>query len=145
MSVWTLILLRRPPENGTFDLLYGGAALTFLAVFVLWDRRYRTRWLNYRTRNWKRIEGVFDEGEVITMRKGRSESVAGYQVWLGYDYEADGEQAGLYRLPRKTKEEAEAALSKLAHQRVVVRVAPRNSKRSFVSDEDLSALLPAAQ
>jgi hypothetical protein len=68
-----------------FDLLYGGVALTFLAGSVLWDRRYRRGWQNYRSRNWKRIDGRFDEGEVITMRKARSKSIAGYEVWLGYD------------------------------------------------------------
>jgi hypothetical protein len=75
----------------------------FLAATVLWDRRYRRRWLNYRSRNWKRIEGLFDEGEVITMKKGRSQDIAGYEVWLGYDYEAEEEQVGVYRLPRKTR------------------------------------------
>jgi hypothetical protein len=145
MSAWSLVVFRRQPENLKFDLLYCGAMLAFLAVFVAWDRRYRRTWHNYRSRNWRRIEGLFDEGEVITMRKARSQTVAGYEVWLGYDYEAEGEQVGVYRLPRKTKDEAEAAPNKLANQRIVVRVSPRNSKRSFVSDEDLSALLPPEQ
>jgi hypothetical protein len=117
-----------------FDLLYGGVVLTFLAGSVLWNRRYRRRWQNYRSRNWKRIDGRFDEGEVITMRKARSKSIAGY--------EAKGEQVGVFRLPRKSKDDADAALSTLAHQRIVVWVDPDNPDRSFVSDDDLIALLP---
>lgn len=143
MAVLILLLFRHQPENGVFGLLCGGAVLTFLAGSVLWDRRYRRRWQNYRSRNWKKIDGRFDKGEVITMRKARSKSIAGYEVWLGYDYEAEGQQVGVYRLPRKSKDEADTALSTLAHQRIVVRVAPGNPKRSFVSDEDLIALLPA--
>ena len=64
MAILILLLFRHRPENGMFDLLYGGVVLTFLAGFILWDRRYRRRWQNYRSRNWKRIDGRFDEGEV---------------------------------------------------------------------------------
>jgi hypothetical protein len=141
MAILILLLFRHRPENGMFDLLYGGVVLTFLAGSVLWDRRYRRRWQNYRSRNWKRIDGRFDEGEVITMRKARSKSIAGYEVWLAYDYEAEGERVGVFRLPRKSKDDADAALSTLAHQRLVVRVNPDNPDRSFVSDDDLIALL----
>jgi Protein of unknown function (DUF3592) len=145
MAILILFLFRRRPENGMFDLLYGGVVLTFLAGSVLWDRRYRRRWQNDRSRNWKRIDGRFDEGEIITMRKARSKSIAGYEVWLGYDYEAEGEQVGVFRLPRKSKDDADAALSTLAHQRIVVRVDPDNPDRSFVSDDDLIALLPVGR
>jgi hypothetical protein len=143
MAILIQLLFRHRPENGMFDLLYGGVVLTFLAGFVLWGRRYRRRWQNYRSRNWKRIDGQFDEGEVVTMRKARSKSIAGYEVWLGYGYEVEGEQVGVYRLPRKSKDDADAVLSTLAHQRVVVRVAPGKPNRSFVSDEDVIAHLPA--
>jgi hypothetical protein len=81
MAVLILLLFRHQPENRVFDLLYGGAVLTFLAGSVLWDRRYRRRWQNYQSRNWKRIDGRFDEGEVLAMRKARSTSIAGYEVW----------------------------------------------------------------
>jgi len=110
MAILTLVLLRHQTENGMFDLFYFGAVLTSLAGYVLWDRRYRRKWQNYRSRNWKRIEGRFDEGEIITMRKARSKTIAGYEVWLSYDYEAEGEQVGLYRLARKTKDEADSTL-----------------------------------
>jgi hypothetical protein len=141
MAILILLLFRHRPEDGMFDFLYGGVVLTFLAGSVLWDRRYRRRWQNYRSRNWKRIDGRFDEGEVITMRRARSKSIAGYEVWLGYDYEAGGEQVGVFRLPRKSKDDADAALSTLARQRILVRVDPDNPDRSFVSDDDLIALL----
>ena len=79
------------------------------------------------------------------VRKARSKSIAGYEVWLGYDYEAEAEQVGVFRLPRKSKDGADAALSTLAHQRIVVRVDPDNPDRSFVSDDDLIALLPVGR
>ncbi len=139
-----LVLLRHRRENGTFDLWYGGVVLTFLAGYTLWDRHYRRLWHNYRTRNWKKVDGRFDEGEVVTMLKGRSRTIAGYEVWLNCEYEAEGEQFGLYRLPLKSQDEAVQALSVLANQKIPVRVAPSKPGRSFVSDEDLTALLPTS-
>jgi hypothetical protein len=142
MSILILLVFRHRPESLAFDLIYGGVVYTLLAAYLLWDRRYRRGWQNYRSRNWKRIDGRFDEGEVITMRKTRSKSIAGYEVWLGYDYEAGGEEVGVFRLPRKSKDDADAALSTLAHQRIVVLVDPANPDHSFFSDDDLIALLP---
>jgi hypothetical protein len=78
------------------------------------------------------------------MLKGRSKSIAGYEVWLSYEYESEGEQFGLYTLPRKSQDEAVQTLSVLANQRIPVRVAPGKPRRSFVSDEDLTALIPTS-
>jgi hypothetical protein len=132
--------MRHQPGDGKFELFYGLFGLTIVAVWTLWVRHYSRIWVDYRSRGWQRVAGRFDDGEVVTMRKARSKTIAGYEVWLGYDYQAEGEQAGLYRLPRKSKEDAETALSRLANQHMTVRVAPRNPKRSHVS-EDLAALL----
>jgi hypothetical protein len=143
MPISLSFVFRRRPENLAFDLIYGVVVAMFLAAYVLWDRRYRRRWQDHRSRNWKRIDGQFDEGEVITMEKARSKTVAGYEVWLGYDYEAEGERVGVFTLPRESREDADAALTALANQRIVVRVDPRNPDRSFVSEDDLAALLPA--
>ena len=65
------------------------------------------------------------------MRKGRSKTIAGYEVWLGYEYRAGGD----YSLPFRTKDEADAALRLLAIKTTVARAAPGQPKRSLVSDE----------
>jgi hypothetical protein len=143
MAYLSLFLLKHQPDNGLFDLIYGVIVLALVAAYTLWDRRYRRRWQQHRSRDWERVEGKFDEGEVITMRKGRTKTIAGYEVLLGYEYQAEGEQNGIYNLPFKTKEEATAALNLLTNKTIIVRVAPGKPKRSAVSDEDLSAYLPA--
>jgi len=140
MTAFALLLSRHQTDSGKFELAYGFLGLTIIAVWTLWDRRYKRIWQDYRSRGWSRIEGQFDEGEVIPMRRGRSKTIAGYEVWLGYEYKAEGDQAGVYRLPRGTKGDAEEAMRKLANQRIIVRVSPRNSTRSHVSDEDISFL-----
>jgi hypothetical protein len=69
-------------------------------------------------------------------------------VGVGYDYEADGDQIGIYTLPFfsgfRTKEEAEASRKLVADQSVVVRVSPRNPKRSCVLDDDARPLIATA-
>jgi hypothetical protein len=143
MALLLLFLLKHQTNNPAFDLAYLAVVLALLTTYTLWNSRYRRRWQQYRSRDWERIGGRFDEGEVITMRKGRSKTIAGYEVWLGYEYRAGGEQGGIYSLPFRTKDEAEAALRLLANKTIVVRVAPGKPKRSLVSDEDVSVLLPA--
>jgi hypothetical protein len=131
-----------PPQSGEYYLLCFGVLFILVAGSVLWDRYYRRRWRNYRSRNWNRVDGRFAEGEVITMMTPRSTSIAGYLVRLGYGYESEGVRAGLYRLPYRSKDDAHAALTALAHQQIVVRVDPDKPDRSFVSDDDLAGLLP---
>lgn len=91
------------------------------------------------------LTGKFDEGEVITMRKGRSEEISGYQVWFGYEYHLNGEQGGLYILPFRgefeTPEDAEECRKQLAERSVTVRVSPRNPERSGVLDQDVKPML----
>jgi len=135
-----LILLRRDSGSGAFELVFGGAVFALIAAWTLWERVYARKWHEYRSRNWTRVEGQFDEGEVIAMRRARSQTISGYEVWLGYDYHAEGEQNGLYRVSEGRKHEADAALTALAHKRIVVRVNPRNPKRSFVSENDFEGL-----
>ena len=75
------------------------------------------------------------------MRKGRSGEIAGYEVWLGYEYHCDGEQGGLYRTKEmESKEEAEKVLRQLANRHIVVRIHPRRPSKSRVLDEDLASI-----
>lgn len=79
------------------------------------------------------------------MQKAGPGKIAGYQVWLGHDYLADGEQTGLYALPFvgefPTEEVAETHRKRAANRNVVVRVSPRNPKHSCVFDEDVRLLI----
>ena len=75
------------------------------------------------------------------MKKGRSETIAGYEVWMYYVYRVDGEQGGIYTLSFATKEEAEESRRLPAHQHIPVRVAPGRKNESRVLDEDLATLL----
>ncbi len=128
-----------------FDLAYSAFLLCIIAGYILWDRRLRRRRQQFRARRWRVVTGRFDEGDIITMKKGRSKNIAGYQVWLAYDYHADGDQIGIYTLPFadefKSKEEAEEIRKLVAEQSISVRVSPRNSKDSCVLDEDIKPLV----
>jgi len=112
--------------------------LALCFAYSLWDRKYRRIWNQSRARGWPKVDGRFDDGEIVTMRKGRSKDIAGYQVWLGYEYEADGEHGGLYTLPTTTQANAEEELKRLANRMISVRVAPGTPKKSVVLDEDIS-------
>ncbi len=140
MTTELLMYIRQRPGDGLFSLFYFGGLLALIVAWTQWDRRYRRKWLEYRSRNWTRVKGQFDEGEVVIMRKGRSKEISGYEVWLAYDYSVDGEQFGVFQLSERPRDEAEAALKILANREITVRVNPRNSKKSFVSDEDLEAI-----
>ena len=94
------LLLRHRTESAIFALAYSSAILAVVIGFILWERRYRRSWQQFRARNWQRVAGKFDEGEIVTMRKGRSTAIAGYQVWLGYEYEGDEEEGGLDCTPK---------------------------------------------
>jgi hypothetical protein len=135
-------LLTRRTENGRFDLIYSGILFVFVTAFILWDRRYRRRWQEFRARNWLEVPGRFDEGEIITMMKGRSKTVAGYEVCMGYEYQTEGEQGGVYRYPEMpNREDAEAMLKLLADKNIVVRVDPSKPSRSYVLGNDAERLL----
>jgi hypothetical protein len=125
-----------------FDLSYSALLLGIVVALTLWDRRYRRKWQQAKARKWPKVSGLFDEGEIVTMRRGRSDAIAGYDVYLGYSYQADGRQSGLYTCFFPTEEEAIAVQERLANRAVVVRVAPGNPKKSRVLDEDLSGFLP---
>src|SRR5580700_11192587 len=144
MAIASSLLLRHNAGTSIFPLAYFGVILALIIGFILWDRRYRRAWQQFRARNWPQVSGKFDEGEIVTMRKGKSDVISGYQVWLGYDYEGDGEETEIYTLPFSgeyaTEEEAEASRKLLAHRRVTVRVSPRNSKHSCILDDDVRPL-----
>ncbi len=146
MNLLGFWLLTRRTENGPFDLIYSGILFVFVAAFILWDRRYRRRWQEFRAQNWLEVPGRFDEGEIITMMKGRSKTVAGYEVWMGYEYQAKGEQGGVYRYPEMpSREDAEATLKLLADKNIVVRVDPSKPSRSYVLGNDVERLLSIQQ
>lgn len=134
-------VLRKTEPLG-FTLAYGGFIWAIVGGWVLWDRRYRRKWRARRASSWPKVDGRFDEGEIVTMMRGRSKTVAGYEVWLGYEYEAEGEQAGVFRLPEaRDRTEAERLLRLLANQRVPVRVCPGKPDKSRVIDEDIQFLI----
>jgi len=128
-----------------YTAIYSTVMLSGLVGYILWDRRYRRKWRQARARNWPQTLAKFDEGEIVRMRKGRSKDIAGYQVWLGYEYDRGISHDGLYTLPYcgefKTEEQAEECRKILAHAKVPVRVSPRNPKRSCVLDFDVARLL----
>lgn len=149
-SAVALLLLRVAPiryqNKETFTLVYSGVMLGWIALFILWSRRgYGRRWQHFRARSWRQVAGRFDDGDIVTMKKGHSEKIAGYQVWLAYEYSADGDQVGVYTLPFvgefPSEEAAEEYRKRAANQNVVVRVSPRNPKRSCVFDEDVRLLV----
>jgi hypothetical protein len=149
MPVAMFLLFRHRTESAIFALAYSSAILAVVVGFILWERRYRRSWQQFRARNWQRVAGKFDEGEIVTMRKGRSTAIAGYQVWLGYEYEGDEDEGGLYTLPFSgefpTEEEAEECRKLVADRSVIVRVSPRNPKRSRILDEDVTPLIATAR
>jgi hypothetical protein len=126
-------------------LLCSAVLFGISAAVIYWMRFGHRRFQQYRARTWVPANGKFDEGEVITMRKGGSGEISGYQVWFGYEYYRDGEQADLYTLPFRgefdTSEDAEQWRKRLAECSVTVRVSPRNPKRSGVLDEDVRPML----
>jgi hypothetical protein len=148
-SAVAFILLWATPirdHNGLiFNFVCLGVMLGLAALLILWHLRYRRKWQQIRAKDWQQLSGRFDEGEIVTMRKRRAGPISGYQVWLGYDYEVDGEQVGLYTLPFfgefPNKDAAEQCRMKVADRAIIVRVSPRNPKRSCVLDQDVSPYL----
>jgi hypothetical protein len=146
MEMALSILLRREQGSPVFDFAFSAVGLALVAGLILWHRRYGRIWRQYRARDWRQVMGIFDEGEIVVMRKGESQAIAGYQVWLGYNYQADGEQTGLfYTLPFSgefpSKDEAEQWRRLVANQSIVVRVSPSNPKRSCVLDVDVRPMV----
>jgi hypothetical protein len=139
------LLLRHDTDPPLFTLAYCVVFLLVGVGIILWDRRYRRAWQQLRARNWQQVAGKFDHGEIVTMRKAKSRTITGYQAWFGYEYEGDGGESGLYTLPISgefsTEEEAEESRKLLARRSVMVRVSPRNSKRSCVLDDDVKPLM----
>lgn len=148
-SAVALILLWATPIRDhnplIFNFVYFAVMLGLVTLLILWTRWYGRKWQHFRARSWRQIEGRFDDGEIVTSRKGRSGQISGYQVWLGYEYLADGEQTGLYTLPSfgefPSEEVAEQYRKRAANREVVVRVSPGNSKHSCVFDEDVRLLI----
>jgi hypothetical protein len=148
MQTASFLLFRHDTRSLVFDFAYSAVIFTLIFGMVLWDRRYGRKWQQFRARNWRQVTGKLDEGDIVPLLKGRSRTISGYQIWFGYDYEVDGEQVGIYTLPFfsefRTKEEAEVFRKLAADQSVIVRVSPRNPKRSCILDEDVRPLIESA-
>jgi hypothetical protein len=146
MLTTMLLVIRRGDGSPAYSFAYSAVLLGVVVGSIQWERRYRRRWLQSRARSWRQVAGKFDEGEIVTMRKGRSNIIAGYEVWLTYEYQADGDQSGLYTLPFQysefpSEEEAEECRKLVAHQHISIRVSPSNPKRSCVLDDDVRPLI----
>jgi hypothetical protein len=91
------------------------------------------------------VSGKFDEGEIVTMRKGRSDAIPGYEVWLTYEYQAGGDQMGLYTLPFyyrefPTEDEAEGC-RKLAAIATSSFVFPLVIPKNRIPDDDVRPMI----
>jgi hypothetical protein len=84
-------------EKVLFQMGFFVAVCGIVAFWILWESGYRRRWLQYRARNWQTLPGKFDEGEIVPMMGARSS--VGYEVRLGYDYQADEDRPGTYNTP----------------------------------------------
>ena len=106
------------------------------AGFILWDRRYRRVWQQYRAEKWSQSDGHFSSGEVIMMKTARTKRVAGFEVWMHYQYNAGKGKTmtGIYRRPLSTREAAEAYVNRLAQQRIPVRRSDATPSDSCVLD-----------
>jgi hypothetical protein len=124
----TLFVTKGRNESPIFDLYFAIAVAGMLAIFVLWDRRYRPKWHPFRARNWLQAEGQFlpGSGELVTMRKGRSRDIAGFEVWLDYGYQSGDKLEGTNRRFFRTKSEAQALIARLEGQRILVTYRPEN-------------------
>jgi hypothetical protein len=121
------------------DFLFGLVVTCIVIALILWDRRYRGRWQQFRAEDWPQVEGIFvpGEGEVVTMRRGSSKAIAGYEAWLYYEYQCDGEQDGIYTHFFPTK--AQGFLKILGGQKIPVRVKPRKPSKSYILGRDVEA------
>jgi hypothetical protein len=140
--MFTEIAALKRGDDPTFGLYFGLGVYCIVILLILWDRRYRREWQQFRARDWPKVEGIFvsGEGEVVTMRRGSSKTIAGYEVHHYYEYQCDGEQYGIYKRFFSTKPEAEAFLKLLDGQRTPVRVRPGKPSRSNILDRDVEAL-----
>jgi hypothetical protein len=130
-------------ESPIFDLCWGIAIGCILTIFVLWDRLYRHKWHQFRARNWPQVEGEFlsGSGEIVTMMKGRSRKVAGFEASLDYAYQRGDRLEGSYTRFFRTKSEAQAFIKLLELQRILVSVSPRKPSVSCILDGDIDQLI----
>jgi Protein of unknown function (DUF3592) len=111
-------------------------------LLILWNRRYQREWQQFRAKDWPKVEGTFvsGEGEVVTMRRGSSKTIAGYEARLYYEYQCDGEQHGIYARFFSTRPDAEEFLRLLDGQKIAVRVKQRKPSKSYILDRDVELL-----
>ena len=141
MPSFLAFALIRQRESLGFDLVYSGLIFLLLLGYLAWDRKFRRKFYAHQARTWQKVDGRFDEGEIITMRRARSNTIAGYEVLLGYEFEAEGQQAGVFFTPEvRDMADAEELLRRLANQQIPVRVCPGKPQKSRVLDQDIEFL-----
>jgi len=138
-------LLRSRGASPVATFWLGLVMLAFAAAISLWHRRYGRIWQQFRAKEWEQVSGRFDEGDIVEMTASGTKRITGYQVWLGYDYEAEGEQVGVYTLPFfgefPDRDAVEKCRMRVANRAIIVRVSRRNAKHSCVLDEDVAPYL----
>jgi hypothetical protein len=141
MAISLFIFVARPDEPLGATVLMTILVGIGVTAVILWNRRYRRVWEQYRGGRWPKAVGRFSSGEVITMLTARTQQPAGYEVWMEYEYKAGQQMEGLYKRPVSTREAGEAYIKRLVNQSIPVRVAPRRPSTSCVLDHDVDALI----
>lgn len=119
------------------------SVIGFISIgVVLWNRGYWYAWRQFRARQWPQVQGRFSSGKVVALMKGRTNSIAGYQLWLHYEYRAGKGLSGngLYKRTFDRREDAEAWLNRIKGQKFPVRMARNQPSVSCLLEQDLAFL-----
>ena len=136
------VVAASPNEPAAVTILMSLIVGVVVAGIILWDRRYRRVWEQFRAEQWPPSEGHFSSGEVITMMTARSKQITEFEVRMYYQYEAGRTTGkGIYKRLLPTREAAEAYVERLAKQRIQVRIANGRPSVSCVLDKDVDTLV----
>jgi hypothetical protein len=139
----SLFLIARHHDSPMFDLIWGTTLVSLVVVSIFWNCTGSRKYEQWRAQNWPVASGKFNEGEIITMLKGRSKDIAGYVVRIDYCYVSGQSYDGVYFTKEfPTHEAAEEYLNRLENQSISVRISPNKSHQSQILDSDLVGLLP---
>ena len=129
--------LKRGNDPPPYFLVF--CLIVFFILLNLWNRRYRREWQQFRAKDWPIVEGIIvsGEGEIVTMTKGSSNKIAGYEAQVYCEYQCDGEHGGIYTRFFSTAPEAEAFVKLLEGKKIPVRVKQQKASRSYILDRDV--------